>query len=288
MDQTAPPPQNPLLDEAESLIGWLIAQLEELLAPGTVRPRPMLAAICRHFLLPAEATLRRIIHLIAAKLGPAATKRKPNPNNPRAGGYRVPPAAPQTLRAPLFRLTEPLPGSGGPRRARPAPDTGPRIRNFDDPIVRAPVRMPPDPSVYEASLLRRLAALKAAFASPTASARRLQRLALRKAPEKPVLSLWRIPGYTSKPITDRGRRVLDNLNTAVARVRTTITTPAEPCPQSSSRTPGRQPPLRAKVLGETLLHPHLTKIRHENPPPAAFPPVSAGLSRPGTGFQTAP
>lgn len=224
MDQTAPPPQTTLLDEADSLIGWLIAQLDELLAPGTVRPRPMLAAICRHFLLPAEAALRRIIHLIAAKLEPSAPKR--NALLPRSrercpegteGEAGAEPAKPRT---PLFRLTEPLPGGGGPRRAKPDLNTGPRIRNFDDPVIRPPVRAEPDPSVYEASLLRRLAALKAAFAHPTKAARRLQRLALRTAPEKPVLSLWRIPGFTSKPITDEGRDVLDRLNTAVARTRT--------------------------------------------------------------------
>lgn len=82
------------------------------------------------------------------------------------------------------------------------------------------MRTPPDPSVYEATLLRRLAVLKAAFARPTVAARRLRRLALRKAPEKPVLSLWRIPGFTSKPITNQGREVLDALNKAVARTRT--------------------------------------------------------------------
>ena len=222
MNQTAPPPQITLLDEAESLIGWLIAQLEELLAPGTVRPRPMLAAICRHFLLPAEAALRRIIHLIAARLEPAPAKRRaaaPHPKSLRAGGGldRLDVTNPRT---PLFRLTEPLPGSGGPRRAKPDRNAGPRIRNFDDPVIRPKVRPEPDPSVYEASLLRRLAALKAAFAHPTQAARRLQRLALRKAPEKPVLSLWRIPGFTAKPISDQGRDVLDRLNKAVARART--------------------------------------------------------------------
>jgi hypothetical protein len=220
MDQAAPPPQTTLLDEAESLIAWLIAQLEDLLQPGPVRPRRILTSICRHFLLPAEAALRRIIHLIAAKLGPLAPKRKVI--LPRSRG-RCPEGTEGGVhksRTPLFRLTEPLPGGRGPRRARPDRNAGPRIRNFDDPVVRPPVRTPPDPSVYEASLLRRLAALKAAFAQPMQAARRLQRLALRKAPEKPVLSLWRIPGFTSAPITDRGRDVLGALNTAVARTRT--------------------------------------------------------------------
>ncbi|MFN7178323.1 hypothetical protein [Hyphomonas sp.] len=220
MDQTAPPPQTTMLAEAESLIGWLIVQLEELLAPGIVRSRPVLLQICRHFLLPAEAALRRIIHLIAAKLEPEAPKR--TAILPRSRG-RCPEGAEgerQSDRTPLFCLTEPLPGGRGPRRARIPPGKEPRIRNFDDPVIQPPVRLPPDTSAYEARLLRRLAALKAAFAQPARAARRLQRLAQRLIPEKPVLSLWRIPGYTARPITDKGRQVLDDLNTAVARTRT--------------------------------------------------------------------
>lgn len=129
MDQTAPPPQTALLDDAESLIAWLLEQLDELLEPGTVRPRPMLVQICRHFLLPAEAALRRIIHLIAARLAPAPA-RKSDPKSPRACGDRAPQTAPQADRTPLFRLTEPLPGGGGPRRARPAPGHRPPHPQF--------------------------------------------------------------------------------------------------------------------------------------------------------------
>lgn len=224
MDQTAPPPQTTMLAEAESLIGWLIVQLEELLAPGIVRSRPVLLQICRHFLLPAEAALRRIIHLVAASLGPAPATRRNTllPQSRRASpamveGEQLAGANPRT---PLFCLTEPLPGGRGPRRARIPPGKEPRIRNFDEPVIQPPVRLPPDASAYEARLLRRLAALKAAFAQPARAARRLQRLAQRLIPEKPVLSMWRIPGYTARPITDKGRQVLDDLNTAVARTRT--------------------------------------------------------------------
>ncbi|MFN7178154.1 hypothetical protein [Hyphomonas sp.] len=140
--------------------------------------------------------------------------------NLRAAGNPAP-YTDQKTRTPLFRLTEPLPRSPDPRRAKPTPHTGPRIRNFDDPIPRPPPPRPaPSFDAYRDRLLRRLAALQAAFADPAAAARRLKRLEARVAPERPVLSLWRIPGYAARPITDQGRALLDRLNTAVAHTRT--------------------------------------------------------------------
>ena len=213
-----PAPDPDLVRQARSLIGWLITQLTELLAPGYVTLRPALVQVCRHFLVPAETALRRLIHLIAAGLDPVPAAR-PGPAPARTGLVPAPPAEPPPRR-PHFRLTEPLPGRASPRRPGPVAHPGPRIRNFDEPVIQPPVRLPPDASAYEARLLRRLAALKAAFAQPARAARRLQRLAQRLIPEKPVLSMWRIPGYTARPITDKGRQVLDDLNTAVARTRT--------------------------------------------------------------------
>jgi hypothetical protein len=218
---TSPPPDPELLRKAESLTGWLIGQLTELLAPGYLTTRVQLLKVCRHFLIPAETTLRRLIHLIAARLPePQAPKR--NALLPRSRG-RCPEGAEggQKHRAPLFRLTEPLPGGRGPRSAKPDRHAGPRIRNFDDPIPRPPPPRPtPDFDACRDRLLRRLAALEAAFADPYRAARRLKRLEQRLAPERPVLSLWRIPGYQSRPITDDGRAVLDGLNLAVAQTRT--------------------------------------------------------------------
>lgn len=214
-----PAPDPDLVRQARSLIGWLITQLTELLAPGYVTLRPALVQVCRHFLVPAETALRRLIHLIAAGLDPVPAAR-PGPAPARTGLVPAAPAEPPPRR-PRFRLTEPLPGRASPRRPGPVAHPGPRIRNFDDPVPPAPPPRPgPDAEAYRAGLLRRLEALQAAFADPVRAARRLKRLEQRLAPERPVLSLWRIPGYGARPIADEGRRLLDRLNQAVARTRT--------------------------------------------------------------------
>ena len=191
MDQTAPPPQRTMLDEAESLISWLIVQLEELLAPGTVRPRPMLTAICRQFLLPAEAALRRIIHLIAAKLGPRAPKRsailprkrgrcrkgrrkggnQPNPH-PALPPHRTAARQRRTRRARPDRT--PAPRRSTIRHCPPVPGAG---------SVRLPEKEPAPPR-------RAKATSPAHRGSPPPTPRCAPR-------GKARLSLWRIPGHLS-------------------------------------------------------------------------------------------
>jgi hypothetical protein len=208
MDPAAPPQRN-LVAETEALIGGLVETLTVLLEPGFVRPRSILAYIARAVLLPAEAALRRLIHLIAGSIAPLPIS--PSAILPRAAGevpqrggggspMHTPPPPP-----PLFRLTEPLP----------------RARNTDAPTKsqsenRTP-RAPAGPSAYEATLQRRFAALQAAFADPLRAARRLQRLAARLAPAAPALSLEQIPGLASELLTDGNRDTLERLNLAVTR-----------------------------------------------------------------------
>lgn len=212
MDQTAPPQRN-LIAETEALIGGLIEALTILLEPGFIRPRKTLDYIAQAVLLPAEAALRRLIHLIAGKIAPlpatpAALLPRSAGEEPQRGGGGNPGDAPQP-RAPLFRLTEPLPRDAA---AEAGPAAQPQPENQ---TPRAPV----NPSAYEANLQRRFAALQAAFADPVRAARRLQRLAARLAPAAPVLSLEEIPGLASDIITDENRDTLQRLNLAVTRQR---------------------------------------------------------------------
>jgi hypothetical protein len=208
MDPAAPPQRN-LVAETEALIGGLVETLTVLLEPGFVRPRSILAYIARAVLLPAEAALRRLIHLIAGSIAPlpispSAILPRAAGEVPQRGGGGSPMHTPQP-RPPLFRLTEPLP----------------RARNTDAPTKsqsenRTP-RAPAGPSAYEATLQRRFAALQAAFADPLRAARRLQRLAARLAPAAPALSLEQIPGLASELLTDGNRDTLERLNLAVTR-----------------------------------------------------------------------
>lgn len=214
MDQTAPPKRN-LVTETEALIGGLIEALAILLEPGIFRPRKSLTYIANAVLLPAEAALRRLVHLIAGSLAPlpasqAALLPRSAGEVPRRGGGGSPGDTPQP-RAPLFRLTEPLP--------RPEPDARTIGTSTTLPPVTRTPRAPADPSVYEANLQRRFAALQAAFADPVRTARRLQRLTARLAPAAPVLSLDQIPGLASDIITEENRDTLQRLNLAVTRQR---------------------------------------------------------------------
>ncbi|MFN3910896.1 hypothetical protein [Hyphomonas sp.] len=218
MPQTPPPPDTSdphgaLIDEGGHLVRWLMAELTLLLA-GPSLTAAFLRSLLRHYLVPAEAVLRRAIHLIAATLPPLAPGSRP-PSKPGAsaqpGESRDPDLAPMP-RAPAFRLTEP----------EPRPSTNflpvnqrPRISVAGDaPPLPAPVPRKPDPAKLEARLRRRLAALHAAWDDPVAAAQRLQRLRARKPAARPKLSFLNVPGLKARPIAEIGQRILRDLNAA--------------------------------------------------------------------------
>jgi hypothetical protein len=219
MSQTPPPPEDDiphgaLIDEGARLVRWLITEMHVLLE-GLAGQRPgaaFLRDLARHYLAPAEAALRRAIHLLANSLPAPVTS--PSPKSParsnasKSAGHR--PARP---RAPSFRLTEPLPRP----RADYLPEAlRPRISvpglTPDPPARTAPSK--PDPARLEARLLRRLAALEAAWDNPAAAARRLQRRRARQPAARPRLSFVKIPGLKARPLAGPGEHILSDLNTA--------------------------------------------------------------------------
>lgn len=227
----SPPPEPELVREANSLIGWLIVQLTELLAPGYLGARPQLIKVCKHFLVPAETALRRLIHLIAATLEPAPVATKRGVILHRLRG-RCPERAEGELkiRTPLFRLTEPLPRSPGPRRAKPDRNAGPRIRNFDDPF-RARRRRARPPASTPTATACCAASLRFRPPSPTRPPPRAASNALNNA------SPPNAPSSRSgaSPATPRARSPTraapcstDSTPPSPARARP-ITTPAELC-----------------------------------------------------------
>lgn len=219
MSQSPPPPEDDiphgaLIDEGARLVRWLITEMHVLLA-GLAGQRPAVAFLrdlARHYLAPAEAVLRRAIHLLANALpAPVARAKAQSPARPRTDdAAQRRPAKPRT---PSFRLTEPLPRP----RADYLPEAlRPRISvpglTPDPPARAAPSK--PDPARLEARLLRRLAALEAAWDNPAAAARRLQRQRARQPAARPRLSFVKIPGLKARPLADLGERILRDLNTA--------------------------------------------------------------------------
>jgi hypothetical protein len=227
-----------LLREADHLIGWLLAQIALCLSPGIVRTLPMLKGILAGYLLPAEAALRRMIHILAAaipeKPGRAARLPRSRQLARKDIALRFPGQGPEgteggnpkrrACRTPLFRLTEPQPHPPTDQR-RPA-GPGPRISipgltpRPAPPPPRQP-RRPPDPIDLEARLLRRLDALRAAFHDPIRAARRLQRRLKARPPTGPLIAPVNIPGFRSDPLADIGRALLRRLTfAALARANT--------------------------------------------------------------------
>jgi hypothetical protein len=214
-----PEERSALLREADHLINWLLAQIALYLSPGIVRTLPMLKGILADYLLPAEAALRRMIHILAAAI---PEKPKCEPLLPRPRG-RCPEGtegeAPRrsAFRTPLFRLTEPQPDLFTDHKRPTGP--GPRISipgispRPAPPPPRAP-RGPLDPVDLEARLLRRIDALKAAFIDPIRAARRLQRRLKARPPAGPLIAPINIPGFKSDPLSDIGRAVLRRLTFA--------------------------------------------------------------------------
>jgi len=213
MDQPATPEQdriNGLIGQAAMLAIWLADELRRRLVPppGRLLETRLLRHLMRHYLLPAEAAVRRAVHLIAAGMPLpqlALSRARTAPRRPPPK-----PQTPRTPRAPTFRLTEPQPR---PKTDHLPARLSPRIRVLTPGL---PTRRPAAPvrprASYEERLRRRFAALEAAMASPADQARRLLRLQAKLSAPKPLLSLKKIPGYRSKPITETGRAALDAIN----------------------------------------------------------------------------
>jgi hypothetical protein len=205
------PLRRQVIAEANHFINWLFDSIAAALAPGIARTLPGMKAVFCDYLLPAEAALRRALHILAADL-PAPTKKQPptkptNPEYPREGGDR----AKDTPRArpPTFRLSEPQP--------RPKTDHLPvRLRPRIS-IIGVTPRTEPAPRRkltaidLEARLRRRFEALIAAFNNPAAAVRRLQRRLAKAGAARPKLAAT-IPGHTSERIAADGRSVLTRLD----------------------------------------------------------------------------
>lgn len=217
MDTPAAPAQDrldALIYEAAHLTVWLAGQLRGFLAPqaGKIFEAPFLREIMRDYVIPAEAALRRAIHLMATDMPPPPVRPRPLKPPPKV----IPalwPVKQKKARPPAFRLTE--------RQPRPSTDylpknLSPRIRILDPGAPAspppAPKPAPREPASYEARLRRRVAALEAAIANPVREARRLQRLQARLKASRPLLSFTKIPGYRAKPLAEEGRSVLERTN----------------------------------------------------------------------------
>lgn len=236
MLETPPPPEDDvphgaLIDEGGRLTNWLMTRLREALAAraGQLLSIPFLRGLMRDYILPAEAALRRAIHLIANTLPPLGATNPPrtscHPGESRASRDKkshgdFPEKAgclegnrPRKLRKPLFRLTEPLPR---PHTNYIPANQRPRISVAGDPPP--PAR---EPELYtvrierlKAQLRRRLAALTYAWEDPLRTAKRLQRLRARGRIRTPALSFLKIPGNGAETLGERGADILRELNTA--------------------------------------------------------------------------
>ena len=208
------PLRRQLIGEANHFINWLFDSIAAALAPGIARTLPGMKAVFRDYLLPAEAALRRALHILAADLPVPAKKPSQgnrraisDPSNPREGGDRV--KASSGLRPPTFRLSEPQP--------RPKTDHLPvRLRPRIS-IIGVTPRTEPAPRRkltaidLEARLRRRFEALINAFNNPAAAVRRLQRRLARPG-ASPVKLAAAIPGHASELIAAEGRAILTRLD----------------------------------------------------------------------------
>jgi hypothetical protein len=201
------PLRRALIAEANSLINWLLDAVEDALAPGVQRTLPGLKSLYRDYLLPAEAALRRALHILAADL-PVPKPRAATPLPPR----KPEPATPKAtqFRPPVFRLSEPQP--------RPKTDHLPaRLAPRISIIGVTPRPAPPAPrrklneADLEAQLRRRLDALNAALSNPLANVRRLQRSLAKPNTKRPKLAAA-IPGHTSPRLAGDGHAFLTRLD----------------------------------------------------------------------------
>jgi hypothetical protein len=162
------------LDEADDALKGFLVLIRMQINQSGAGPlaRKLIAKILRTLLVPAEALMRRCIHILAERVAPlpARASRRPPPKPARPAMAVARTAKP---RAPVFRLTEPAPRRPGrilPINQRPlisVPGLTPRP-------APAP-RRKPDPLAIEARFLRRVEALEYAFNDPLREVRRLQR-----------------------------------------------------------------------------------------------------------------
>jgi len=159
------PPRDSLIERALrcSVQFFTFASMLLPKQPGALVSAALMQRITDECLLPAEAFLRRALFLIAATL-PALPVVAPTPRAKVLAGRRAP-TAPAKPRAPLFRLTDPMP--------RPQTDHRPP-RAAAPKAPRAP-KPAPDLTELNAKFQNRLAALRGACAFPKAAAERLRR-----------------------------------------------------------------------------------------------------------------
>ncbi|MBU3922316.1 MAG: hypothetical protein KJ961_17110, partial [Alphaproteobacteria bacterium] len=206
MSQTPPLPDDDvphgaLIEEGGRLVRWLITEMRALFAGLAGQPPGLawLRRLARQYIIPAEAVLRRAVHLIADTLPPLEPSTRPRGSvRPRAGGGPAPQA--RKPRAPVFRLTEPL--SRPPTNYLPVNQRHRISVAGDAPPPPAPPPRKPDPARLQARLLRRLAA-----------AERLLRLRARTPRPAPALAFHKIPGLKAEPLRTDGQRILQDLNT---------------------------------------------------------------------------
>jgi hypothetical protein len=116
------PLRRQLIAEANHFINWLFGSIAAALAPGIARTLPGMKAVFRDYLLPAEAALRRALHILAADLPvptmkPSQGNRRAifDPSNPREGagicGYDS-----------SKESAAPIPAGTYPRRRWPLPN----------------------------------------------------------------------------------------------------------------------------------------------------------------------
>ena len=192
--------------QVNSLINWLLDAVDDALAPGVRRTLPGLQSLYRDYLLPAEAALRRALHILAADL-PAPQPRAGSAPPPR----KLEPATPKAtrFRTPIFRLSEPQPR---PKTDHLPARLAPRIS-----IIGVTPRPAPTPrrklneADLEMQLRRRLDALNAAFANPLAAVRRLQRRLAKPNTKRPKLAAA-IPGHASPRLAGDGHTFLTRLD----------------------------------------------------------------------------
>lgn len=214
MDTSAapsPPDIDPLVHKAAHLALWLAAELRGLLAaaPGKVFGLPFLRHVLRDYLVPAEAALRRAVHLMAAGMAPLRAPPRRFRPLPRAIPVLYP--VRRAPRPPVFRLTERVPA---PPTDHISERLRPRIRVIGPPSPPPPpARAARVPVPFEDRLRRRAAAFHAAMKNPAAEARRLLRLRARLAAPRPLLHFAKIPGYRARPLNDEARSTLYEANT---------------------------------------------------------------------------